>query len=40
VTTGKSKERKNRISKAIMLTLREIISDGLFESNSRPAEET
>jgi len=35
VTTGKSKERKDRISKAHMLTLWEIISDGLFESDSR-----
>jgi len=34
VTTGKSKERKERISKASMLTLQEIISDGLFESDS------
>jgi len=34
VTTGKSKERKERISKASMLTLREIIADGLFESDS------
>ena len=35
VTTGKSKERKERISKASMVTLREIISDGLFETDSR-----
>ena len=35
MTTGKSKERKERITKASMLTLREIISDGLFESDSR-----
>jgi len=35
VTTGKSKERKERISKASMLTLQEIISDGLFKSDSR-----
>jgi len=28
VTTGKSKERRSRISNASMLTLREIISDG------------
>ena len=34
MTTGKSKERKDRISKAHMLTLWEIISDGLFESDS------
>jgi len=34
VTTSKSKERKNRISSAIMLTLREILSDGRFESDS------
>ena len=35
VTTGKSKEQKERISKARMVTLREIISDGLFEMDSR-----
>ena len=35
VTTGKSKERKNRFGEASMLTLREIISDGIFESDSR-----
>ena len=35
VTTGKSKERWSRISNANMLTLREIISDGPFESDSR-----
>jgi len=35
VTIGKSKERKERITKARMLTLREIISDGLIESDSR-----
>ena len=35
VTTGKSNERKERIPKASMVTLREIISDGLFESDSR-----
>ena len=35
VTTGKSKERNERITKASMLTLWEIISDGLFESDSR-----
>ena len=35
VTTGKSKERKERISKASMVTLQEIISDGLFEMDSR-----
>jgi len=35
VTTGKSKERKERISKTSMVTLREIISDGLFETDSR-----
>jgi len=35
VTTGKSKERKERISKGSMMTLREIISDGLFETDSR-----
>ena len=34
VTTGKSKERKERITKASMLTLWKIISDGLFESDS------
>ena len=42
VTTGKSKERKNMISSASMLTLREILSDGRFESDfgtllSKPA---
>ena len=35
MTTGKSKERKNRIDKASMLTLREIISDGMFELDFR-----
>ena len=35
MTTGKSKERKERISKASMVTIREIISDGLFETDSR-----
>ena len=35
VTTGKSKERRERIIKASMVTLREIISDGLFETDSR-----
>ena len=35
MTAGKSKERKNRISNASTLTLREIISDGRFESDSR-----
>jgi len=35
VTTGESKERKERISKASMVTLREIISDRLFETDSR-----
>ena len=35
VTTSKSKERKERISKASMVTLQEIISDGLFEMDSR-----
>jgi len=35
VTTSKSKERKERITKASMVTLREIIFDGLFESDSR-----
>ena len=35
VTTGKLKERKERISKGSMMTLREIISDGLFETDSR-----
>ena len=35
MTTGKSKERKERISKASMVTLREIISDRLFETDSR-----
>jgi len=34
VTAGKSKERKDRITKASMLTLRDITSDGLFESDS------
>ena len=34
VTTGKSKERKERISKARMVTLQEIISDGLFKTDS------
>ena len=34
VTTGKSKERKERISKASMVTLREINSDALFETDS------
>ena len=34
MTTGKLKERKERISKASMVTLREIISDGLFEADS------
>jgi len=32
--TSKSKERWNQISNACMLTLREIISDGKFESDS------
>jgi len=35
VTTGKSKERRSRISNASMLNLREIISDGRFKSDSR-----
>ena len=37
MTTGKWKERKERISKAnaSMVTLREIISGGLFETDSR-----
>jgi len=35
VTTAKSKERKNTIGKASVLTLRKIIFDGLFESDSR-----
>ena len=35
ITTGKSKERKERITKASMLMLQEIISDGQFESDSR-----
>ena len=35
MTTGKSKDLKDRISKASMLTLREILSDGQFESDSR-----
>ena len=35
MTTGKSKERKKRISKGSMVTLRETISDGLFETDSR-----
>ena len=34
MTTGKSKERQSRISKVSMLTLRKIISDGRFESDS------
>ena len=34
MTTGKSKERHNRINNASMLTLREIISDGRLESDS------
>jgi len=34
VTAGKSKERKDRITKASKLTLREITSNGLFESDS------
>ena len=33
VTTGKSKERKERVSKASMVTLREIISDGLSKTD-------
>ena len=35
VITGKSKERRNRISNANMLTLQEIIFDSRFESNPR-----
>jgi len=35
VTTGKSKERPSQISNASMLTLRKIISDNRFESDSR-----
>ena len=35
MTTGKSKERKERISKVSMVNLRETISDGLFETDSR-----
>jgi len=35
VTTGKSKEQRERIIKASMVTLREIISDGLFEMDFR-----
>jgi len=35
VTTGKSKERWSQISNASMLTLREIIFDGQFKSDSR-----
>ena len=35
MATGKSKERKDRINKASMLILREILSDGQFESDSR-----
>ena len=35
VTTGKSKKRKDRISKASIRTLREILSIGQFESDSR-----
>ena len=34
VTTDKSKEWKERITKASILTIREIISDGQFESDS------
>ena len=34
VTSGKSKERRERIIKASMVTLWEIISDGLFEMDS------
>ena len=33
--TGKSKERRSRISNASMLTLQEIISDGRFKLDSR-----
>ena len=35
VTSDKSKERRERIIKASMVTLWEIISDGLFETDSR-----
>ena len=35
VTTGKSKEQRSQISNDSMLTLREIISDSRFESDSR-----
>jgi len=35
VTIGKSKERNDRISKAHMLSLREIISEVVFESDFR-----
>ena len=35
MTTGRSKERRNRISDASMLTLWEFISDGQFKSDSR-----
>ena len=35
VTIGKSKEQRSWISKASMLTLRKIISDGRLESDSR-----
>ena len=35
MTTGKSKEQKERISKVSIVTFREIISDGLFETDSR-----
>jgi len=35
VTTSKSKERKEKITKASILTLQEIISDGQFELDSR-----
>ena len=35
VTTDKSNKRRSRISNASMLTLREIISEGRFESDSR-----
>ena len=34
VAIGESKERRSRISNVSVLTLREIISDGRFESNS------
>jgi len=34
VFTGKSRERQTKLSRASMLTLRELLSDGRFESDS------